>query len=197
MTITPIALDELEAVNICLSTIGEDRISTLSGSQVGDVAEASASLLEVSREIQAKGWHFNREEDVPFAINSDGKIPIPTSIARFDMPQGNAKDLVRRGGFVYNKTDRTYIFTATIKAIVVYYLPFDELPDSARYYITVRAARKFSNRQVTSKDIAQFTLRDEMEARADFLDENEENADQTMLDHWSVGRVLDRPTRRT
>lgn len=195
--VLPVPMDELDAVNIILSNIGEDRVSSLSGPQVGDVSEARAVLLEVSREIQAKGWHFNREKDVPFAVDGDGKVPIPSNVARFDVSQGHHKDIIKRGSFAYNKTDRTFIFTSTLKAEVVYYLPFDELPDSARYYITLRAARKFSNRQLSSREIAQFTFRDEADARADFLDENEENADQTMLDHWSVGRALDRPARRT
>lgn len=198
MTIEPTAMLELEATNILLATIGEERVSTLTGSQVGDVAEASATLLEVSREVQAKGWHFNREIDVAWPVNGDSKIPIPLSVARFDMPSGHYPELIRRGGFVYDKTNRTNIFTASITtSICVFYLPFDELPDSARNYITLRAARRFSNRMLTSKDISQFTLRDEMEARAAFLDENEENGDHSLLDNWSVGAVLDRPTRRS
>lgn len=197
MTTTPDKLAELEAVNIILSTIGERRISTLSGQQVGDVAEAQATLTEISRAVQGQGWHFNREKDVPFARDVNNEILIPTNVARFDVETGS-KDIINRGGKAYNKTDRTFTFTDTLKATVVYYLPFNELPDSARYYITIRAARTFANRHITSTEIEKFSARDEYHARADFLDENEENADQTLFDNWTgIGRALDRPSRRT
>lgn len=196
MTTVPPPLDELGAVNIILANIGERRISTLSGTQVADVAEAYATLVEISRKEQAKGWHFNREVNVPFALDLNNEIQIPDNVARFDVETGT-KDIIKRGSKAYNKTDRTYTFSATLKATCVFYLPFNELPDSARYYFTIKAARKFANRHITSREIDQFTAQDEADARADFLDENEENADRTMLDNWAVGRILDRPTRRT
>jgi len=197
MTTTPTSLDELTAVNMCLSTIGEARVNTLSGPQVGDVSEARVTILEVSGEIQAAGWHFNREEDVQFALDIGGEIQIPTNVARFDV-NNTAKHIIQRGTREYNKTDRTLIFPSALKATVVYYLPFDELPTSARTYIALRAARRFANRQITSPEIEKFSSRDEFEARALFLDENEENADRTLLDNWTVGMVVsDRATRRT
>lgn len=197
MAVLPTPLTELDAVNILMATIGEARINALSGEQVGDVAEARATLLEISREVQGRGWHFNRERNVPFALDENGKVPIGTNVARWDVSETSGKDIIRRGSYAYSLTDRTYIFTAALKATVVYYLPFEDLPDSARYYITIRAARRFANRQITATEIEKFSIRDEADARADFLDENEENADRTMLDDWTVGRILDRPSRRT
>ena len=53
-------MTELEAVNILLTTIGEAPVNTLTGNQVTDVTVATQVLLEISREIQSQGWHFNR-----------------------------------------------------------------------------------------------------------------------------------------
>lgn len=193
----PSPTTELEAVNIMLLNIGETPVNQLDGQNVGDVAAARSVLAEVNRQVQAQGWHFNRETNVPFAVNMDGKVPIPSNVARFDV-ENSYKDVIQRGGFAYSKTDRSYIFDATLKATVVFFLPFDELPESARYYITLRAARKFAARTVASDTTNRLSERDELEARAEFLDENEENADQTIFDnYWAFGRALSRPRRRT
>lgn len=193
----PAPLTELDAVNIMLPIIGETPVNSLADDQVADVALARATLAEVNREVQASGWHFNREYEVPFARNIDGEIPIPSNVARFDVPASNPKNIIQRGTRAYNKTDRTYVFTETLKATVVYFLPFNEIPESARYYITIRAARKFAARTDADQLVNNFTSKDEADARAMFLDENEENADSTIFDHWSVARVINRPSRRT
>jgi hypothetical protein len=57
----PTSMTELEAVNVLLTTIGEAPVNTLTGNQVTDVTVAKQVLLEISREIQSQGWHFNTE----------------------------------------------------------------------------------------------------------------------------------------
>lgn len=191
-------MTELEAVNILLETIGESPVNKLSGQLGADVASARSVLRETSRALQLRGWHFNTETEVPFARNEAKEVLIPNNVARWDASRSrHSDDIIRRGRRAYNKTKRSYQFDGTVYADVVYYLPFEELTDATRYYVTISAARKFANRQEPDEVIYRFTARDEIAARALFMAENEDLADKTLLDNWSVGRVLRRPRRRT
>jgi hypothetical protein len=58
MALTPTT--KLEAVNVCLTNIGEAPVASLTGLQV-DAQVASSIIDEVSREVQSNGWHWNTE----------------------------------------------------------------------------------------------------------------------------------------
>ena len=81
----PTTMTELEAVNVLLTTIGESPVSTLSGNQVVDDAIAQQVLLEVSREVQSMGWHFNTDIRVELSPAIDTFIYVPTDTARIDI----------------------------------------------------------------------------------------------------------------
>ena len=72
----PTSMTELEAVNVLLTTIGEAPVNTLTGNQVTDVTIANQVLTEVSREVQAQGWHFNTEDKVVLSRNEFKQIVI-------------------------------------------------------------------------------------------------------------------------
>ena len=59
----PTSMTELEAVNVLLTTIGEQPINSF-WNQTTDVTIARQVLNEVNREVQSQGWHFNTETDV-------------------------------------------------------------------------------------------------------------------------------------
>ncbi len=54
------AQGELQAVNQILASVGQAPVTTLEQTNP-DVAIAYQTLLEVSREVQAEGWTFNKE----------------------------------------------------------------------------------------------------------------------------------------
>ena len=83
----PTSMTELEAVNILLTTIGEAPVNTLTGNQVTDVTIANQVLTEVSREVQAQGWHFNTEDKVVLSRNEFNQIVVPADVARIDTPE--------------------------------------------------------------------------------------------------------------
>jgi len=86
--------------------------------------------------------------------------------------------------------DRTDIFSGSIEATIVYLLDFLKLPETAKRYCIIRAARVFADRLVGSKDIRSFSERDEMEARAKLADYEYGVDNINMLrdnpDTWSV-----------
>ncbi len=170
MTTVLTPTSELEAINTILSVIGESPISSLSDiSSVADAVTAQSILSEVSRQVQTKGWHFNTEKD--FELSPDTfsqEIVIPSNALRVD-PMGDDRevDAVQRGNKLYDRVNHTFQFTKSIKCDLVILLPFDQMPQAARHYVTIKAARIFQSRTVGSEALYQFTALDEKDALLD------------------------------
>ena len=189
----PTSMTELEAVNVLLTTIGEAPVNTLDGNQVTDVSIAKQVLNEVSREVQAQGWHFNTEQDIELTPNISGDIAIPADTARIDAQDFNT---VVREDKLFNLTARTFTFASKIKVDIVYYQDFSVLPQQAKKYITTRAARIFSDRLLNSESIHKMTSRDEQRALIDLKEFEGDTGDYNMMDSYSVSRVLNRGFNR-
>lgn len=157
-----------------LQTIGESSVTTLSGTLPYEVAAAVTILKEVAREICMDSYVFNTEEDRVLTANgSTGKI---SAIAPEDYVQirnqGSGEDYVIRSGFVYSMLQKTNVFAvnSTITITGVFLLDFLDLPEAAKRYCVIRAARTYADRMVGSKDIRAFSERDELEAKAKLND---------------------------
>jgi hypothetical protein len=195
------ASTELDAINIILSTIGEAPVNSLSGVLPGDVAVARNTLREVTREVQLMGWHFNTEEDFPLPLRPDGEIAIPAKVAAVYPPEGDlGLDVTIRGDRLYDRTNHTFTFTGPQKLTVKLLLPFDDLPEAFKWFITVRAARQFQSRTVGSGELHGFTSENEAQARVvaereDMLQARPSLARgkaASFLDGWNVGQALER-----
>ena len=192
MSITPPLLTELEAVNVMLSVIGEAPVNTLSGAATVDVIQAKAILSQVSREVQSVGWHFNIEQDYPLVPDVNGEIILATNMARVDADQFPELDVVQRGLKLYNRSEHTFQFDKTVKAEIIFLFPFEELPQVARQFIVIRAARIFQDRMVGSDTLHGFTAVDEQKALADLKEAEGDTGDYTIFDHYDAYRPLDR-----
>jgi hypothetical protein len=187
-------MTKLEAVNVMLGTIGESPIATLNSTGSAYVAIAKAVLDEVSRDIQAEGWHFNTQNKVALARDVGGKIPVPSNALKVDVSLYHSdKDITERNGYLYDLINHTDVFTDTLYCDIVFGLDFEELPQVARRYISLRAARIFSARVLGDEDIYRTASAEESEAKAAFESAESFNSDMTMLNgHWDVYRVLAR-----
>ena len=185
----PTSMTELEAVNVLLTTIGEAPVNTLTGNQVTDVTVAKQVLLEISREVQAQGWHWNTENGVKLSPDNNKNILIPADTARIDAQDYN---VVIRESKLYDLNARTYEFNGVIKVDIIYFQDFAVLPDVAKRYITARAARIYSDRLLNSETIHKMALRDEQAAHVDLRQFEGETADYNMMDSYSVARVMNR-----
>lgn len=173
----------LEAVNTMLRAIGESPVSTLEGPMGMDVPMAEATLDEVSGAVQTEGWKFNTEYEYPLPLDGDKKIPIPQNALEVHIPRGlyTNIDPVVRGGFLYDRKNHTYVFDQTLKAKIIFGLAFDELPESARYYITVRACRRLQDVSLGSESLHKFSQRTETMARARFVEQHSDDEDLNMI----------------
>lgn len=138
---------ELEAVNECLENIGQSPVNTISGDLGVDTQIALNFVRSVNRELQSRGWYWNTEKNYPLTPNGDGNVLLPSNTLSVDTTGVSASlDLVARGSKLYDRDNHSYTFTQVIYVELTIGLPFEELPETARRYIALRAARIFANR---------------------------------------------------
>lgn len=173
----------LQAVNTLLRAIGESPVSSLFSEGGLDVPTAIATLDEISRAVQAEGWMFNTEYEYPLLRKSDGTISAPLAALAVDfLKHGNGgADPVIRGRRIYDRKNHTYTFSQNLKATIVMALDFEEMPEAARYYVTVRACRKMVDTEIGSNALHTFTQNDEIRARAKLESQQLEFEDNNML----------------
>jgi hypothetical protein len=175
-----------------LSSIGEAPVNSLASGLV-DAEMAETILNATSREIQSRGWKFNTEKKFRITPNTDGEILLPTNTLKADINQSSRElDLVQRGGKMYNLISHSYNVGTTVELDLVVFLDFELLPEAARHYITIKAARVFQDRTVGSESLHGFQERDEVSAMIEMKDAEGDTGDYTIFDNYAVARVLDR-----
>lgn len=167
--LTPGRTTLLEAVNICLQNIGEQPVNSLENQQVVEATMAERTILEFHKEGQTRGWSWNTEQAYEFAKNSStNQIVVPANVVSWATDQYEwAGRFQLRGQKVYDREKRTYTLgndIPSLKADVVWLLPWDECPEAFNRWITIRSARVFSDRVLSSDSIFKYTVMDEQQA---------------------------------
>ena len=185
---------ELEAVNVCLANIGESPVSAITGNITVDAALARDLLRQVTREVQTHGFYWNTELNYKLIPNTAYNLALPANVLSVDTTGDDKnKDLVARGRILYDRVKHTYTFTEPVYVDIVVALGFEELPEIARRYIAVRAARIYQERVMGNSSISNFNTSDEDMARAALLAENMEIEDNNMMTgNASVFGILSR-----
>jgi hypothetical protein len=189
------ATTELDAINTMLSSIGEAPVNTVEDSGVVDAVMAHQILTSVSREVQSRGWHFNTDKSFPLVPTyPDKELLLPPTVLRVDTVDRDASiDVCVRGTRLYNRRTHSYSFDRMVYVDMVILLSFNDLPEPARHFITVRSARIFQERLVGSGELSQFSSRDETRALVVLQEMEADTADYNILtDNYSVARILDR-----
>ena len=177
------ATTELQCINIMLAAIGEAPINSLVGLLPADAVTAQSTLLEANKSIQSEGWSFNTEIDVTFTRDGSNQINLPTNILRIDANVNHHPtiDPIQRGTKLYDRQNNKYEFDEDLICTVVYFRDFDEIPEPARRYITIKAARVFVDRLVSDDGLRSYTQQDETRARAILMETDLSNADHNVL----------------
>lgn len=184
-----VPLTEIDAVNEMLISIGQAPVSTLS-TGIRDVSIARTQLHNVSRAVQSRGWSFNSDHKYEFAFDGNGKIAVPTNAFKLDSVFAY-QDFVQRNDpaddtmRLWDKVNHTFDISANhlgpIYMDVVWFYAFEEIPQYARNYIALRAARKFQATVIGSQILHYFTKEDELAAYAEFLEADGEIEDANIL----------------
>lgn len=180
---------ELEAVNTVLESIDEPPVSSLAVSGLYPLDKAKRTLDEVSRLVQSKGWSFNTEEGFTVARAGDNTATLPANALSFDAD--DEYPIVARGLRLYDTKNKTFTLTVDPVGTLVSLLPWDDLPQAARYYIIIRACRTAQGRSSISESAYRYTEQDVMDAEQALGETEAVAGDYNMLtDSWSVASVL-------
>lgn len=161
MILTP--LTKLDAVNEICGAMGEAPVDTLENSENVDTINAVRMLEAETRAIQVMGWTFNTIENYVMTPDDNTKRihwdDIILSI------QFSDKRIVRkRDEWLFDVTNNTDRFVSPLTAKVIQYVPFEEMPQVFRQYITVRTAHHFVARYLGDPTIMQELQQEEAQA---------------------------------
>ena len=204
-------ITELDAVNIMLESVGETKVTSLSGTLPTDVSNAQSILSEVDGEFQMQGWSFNTRIDV--TLTPDGSSPYRTylpanaaddAVPLMVIPRNRSKKYgLRRettgGGtdsykryYLYDINEDTDALGESIDVDLVIGIGFEEMPHAAKNYVARFAARMYAERLFGE---ANSQLRqDEMRAFAAFERYESYTIDYRMSDTDAISRATLRPS---
>lgn len=186
-------LTELDAVNEILGTIAESPVNSLDEEVVIDGSLAMKILKTTSAEVQTRGWWFNRLEGLELTPDVRKEIQLPPNVLKLAASGQTASKVVQRGLLLYDLTNKTSQFEAPVTVDLIQGLEFEELPSSARVYITVRAARKYQDRYFGDDSTHSYSKQDEMEALVSLKNEDLEFDDPNMLEDSQFVTGLRKP----
>ena len=171
------ATTKLQAVNTLLSIIGEAPINSLTPPLTGDASLADRVIDEISTEVQGAGWSWNTMiyKQIPLDANGHSTLASNTLAVRFNPISYPSQRFVLRGTKLFDRVTNDYDLrdslgvamtggTSDLIAEIVEELAWDDIPETGKRYIMIRAGRIFANRAVTSNSIESYTSEDEANA---------------------------------
>lgn len=164
-----IATTELEAVNVILENDGEEAVPSIDENGFAPASKALKVLHEVSRRIQLKGYNFNTDFEREFAPTVDNEIVLPPNVLGVEVSgRSQGRRIKQRGSRLYDDDSNSYTFTSAVTLDAVVFLPWEEVPEHARNYMTIMAARLYQKRETGSQLMDGFTYEDEQMAMGTF-----------------------------
>ena len=183
------ATEELPAINQILASVGQAPVTTLDTTNP-DVAIAYDTLLQVSREVQAEGWTFNKEYQYEIITDDNKEFTIPNNMLQIDLSDTSAnrsKDVVRRDGKLYDRHNHKFEISDaaadTLKVDVTWQFDWVDLPVPIQDYITARATTFTASRIVGDNSLVQMCARKEQYCRASALEYDCNQGDYTFFGH--------------
>ena len=163
---------ELSAVNAILGAIGQSPVTSIENSQANPEISFIYNLLrDANVDVQNEGWHFNTEKHVHITPDQNGKVEIASDILKMDMADGWSKrhyDVVRRGGYLYDKFDHTLDWSDHTEVVldVVKLFTFADVPEPFKRYIVYKASTRAATQLVGNPQLARLLAQQEALARA-------------------------------
>jgi len=178
------AMSYLDAINEILLNAGQLPVNSLVNQP--SVDKARALLDSTSRQVQSQGWNFNTDKSISLPPDASGNIIVPQDTMTIDTVGADANTGVTLRGNVLRKTNRydgtdPEFFSASVFVDLVHYLEFEVIPQSGRYYITIKAARRFADSFLASGTVHNFTSQEENMALQDLEEAEGAEGDFNML----------------
>ena len=181
------AAKELPAINQILSSCGQAPVTTLDQTNP-DVAIAYDTLLQVSREVQAEGWTFNKEYHYEFTPDTNDEIVIANNVLQIKLSENSSNmdhDGIRRNGKLYDRQDHTYKWThvTPVECDVVWEFDWVDLPEQIQNFIVSRAAVFVSQRIIGDNTQYQMLQQQEAFSRSIALEYDTQQGQYTFFGH--------------
>ena len=189
---TQLATDtELSAVNSILGSIGQAPITTLTYVQGQpdpltnpEIALVHNILMEVTKDVQNEGWHFNKEDNVKKSPDANGNFVIPNNYLRFDIHGGlydRNRDVVKKDGKLYDNVHHTDVFTQDFYFDITYLRDFDDIPSAIQRYIIARSSVRAAVQIVSNSDLVQLLQLEEAKTLATAHEYDTEQGDHSFF----------------
>ena len=151
---------ELPAINQILSSCGQAPVTTLDQTNP-DVAIAYDTLLQVTKEVQAEGWTFNKENHYEFIPDTNDEIPIPNNILQIKLSRNSSNidyDGIRRNGKLYDRHNHRYTWPNhdKVECDIIWEFDWVDIPEPVQAFIVAKAASITSQRIIG--DQAQYDM---------------------------------------
>ena len=202
---TQLATDtELSAVNSILGSIGQAPVTTL-GAVTTDVTNSGQEivntfanpqiaiihnlLMEVTKDVQNEGWHFNKQDNKKKSPDGNGNFLIPNNYLRYDVHGGlydRNLDVVRKNGKLFDNIkdangEDGYVFTGDLYFDITYLLDFNDVPPAIQRYIIARASVRAATQLVSNPDLVKLLQLEEAQTRSTALEYDCEQGDHTFF----------------
>jgi len=182
---------KLEAINTLLATIGESPVNSLNSGLV-EASSAEQTLDNVSRDFQSQGWSFNTDLTFDLSPNAADELTLPANCLHVDTIHtriSSDTDLVQRGMKMYDRIKNTYAIGLSLKVDMVVLLEFEELPETARRYVAIKAARVLQDRVLGSDTLHSFNSRDEQAAWNNVMQAESDVQDLNIFDNYETNQI--------
>ena len=177
---------ELSAVNSILGSIGQSPITSLNLTNLGnpEIALVHNLLMEVTKDVQNEGWHFNKEDHVKISPDTNGHYLIPNDYLRFDVHEGLSDrtiDVVKKNGKLYNTVTHTDVFSGDHYFDITYLRDFEDIPSAIQRYIIARASVRAATQIVSNSDLVKLLQLEEAKTLATAHEYDCEQGDHTFF----------------
>ena len=165
----------LDAINTCLAGVGLAPVPDEDDTDL-DASQAKRTIERVSKEIQQRGWFFNKEYNWNLVPDSNtGQVVAPANAMSIvtDAYSRNIQ-LALRSGKLYDLVNHTYDLTdlanyevggvLTIQTAFIFYIEFNNLPPIAQTAIMYSARRQFAQDLEVDEERWNFQSKDEQRA---------------------------------
>ena len=181
-----------DAINICLTTIGESPIPT-STSIVGHYeAELADTIISESlTEVLAFGYNFNTDSDWELVPDTSGNIAIPAGAISVDAST-TSSDYIMKSAKLYNKATMSYVFTETVLADITWAIDFNDLQPIIQILVVAKAKMKLYTRVVGVDTAYKVFVQEVEDATTAVRAEDITSGDYSIFDDTVTSRVMTR-----
>lgn len=162
----PVPLTKLDAVNLVLRARGHEPTAQLGEGARATAQEAEEALAAALLETLQEEWSFNKEDELRLQPDPAGNVYLPENLVSFEVTgPSEGLNVSARGNRLFDRDGGTFRFSGTVHLSAALALPFEDLPQPARWYITKKAAFDYGNQAVPGDPSLRPSLEEVQRAR--------------------------------